>query len=100
MHTRSGAKTTTTNNTPVKSIEKVFKKSEKKTKSANRSKTDLLVSNIISSIKENTPKAVEPKKVENEVKPAAAAPKKKPTANIPVRGKPKSGRPWKEVKQK
>lgn len=104
MHTRSTrSKTASQVAAPVEKVEKV-KKIANKSKSAKAQNTDALVASIISSIKEDNSKSVDSDnspdtndKSANEVKPVAP---KKVNAVKPVRGLPKSGRPWKDVKQK
>lgn len=68
-----------------------------KKKAPQKQNNDSLVANIISSIKEeNSSKKSDEKQNENGNSTAV----KKSTAPKVVRGKPKSGRPWKEVKQR
>lgn len=95
--------TVNVNGTPSK---KAKKQSADKTDAVNTTgkstvKTDDLVSNILNTIeKGNADKSVE-LKGEQKKKPASEKtllPKKTP--QIHIRGQPKSGRPWKEVKQK
>lgn len=73
------------------------KKVRSESKSAKKQSTDALVADIISSIKQDDSAAAEPANGTNDVKPAV---QKKVQTVKPVRGIAKSGRPWKDVKQK
>lgn len=72
---------------------------EKKKKVQQKPRSDALVASIITSIKEenSTQKPVE---ANSECLSASKKANKKPAAPKTVRGLPKSGRPWKETKQK
>lgn len=77
---------------------------EKKKKVQQKPRTDALVASIITSIKEenSTQKAIETNS-ESVIQLHSSASKKantKPAVPKTVRGLPKSGRPWKETKQK
>lgn len=92
---------------PVEKVEKVSKVT-KKPKATKLQNTDALVSSIISSIKEDNAKkepattgnadATSGESSADDAKKSVA--KNKPKAVKSVRGLPKSGRPWKDVKQK
>lgn len=110
MLTRSQEKNTegtnsTANGNGTPSKAKAKKQSADKTDVVNTTakvaKSDDLVSNILNTIeKGNADKSVE-LKGEQKKKPASEKsllPRKTPQVHI--RGQPKSGRPWKEVKQK
>lgn len=68
---------------------------KKKKAAAAKQSTDALVANIISSIKEEN-SVQKPTEVET----AKKTPPVKVAGPKQIRGKPKSGRPWKEVKQR
>lgn len=97
MNTRSGKKSQAA--VPEEKVEKV-NKSATKTKSAKSKNTDALVANIIDSIKEENSKETEVNSTSNETNQVKKPAPKKIGQKKPVRGLPKSGRPWKEVKEK
>lgn len=82
----------------VENTEKPVEKVEKKKKVQQKPIADGLVASIITSIKEenSTQKVAEANNGSSATKKAS----KKPVAPKTVRGVPKSGRPWKEAKQK
>lgn len=84
--------------TASQSVENTEKPVETKKKVQQKPKPDALVASIITSIKEenSTQKATEANNTSN----ASKSVSKKPAAPKTVRGLPKSGRPWKEKKQK
>lgn len=77
---------------PVEEAKTVSKKTPKK------QKTDALVASILDEIKEENA-AAKSATEDGAAKPAAAA-EKPIKLQKTLRGKPKSGRPWKDVKQK
>lgn len=75
------------------------KKSSEAAKTEDKNtKTNDLVNNLLKSIvKENANEAEQSNNVSTNTKPQQVS---KPKLNAGIRGKPKSGRPWKDVKQK
>lgn len=72
---------------------------QSKKKASQKQTTDVLVASILSSIKEeNSAKKSDGKKDENGTSNSTAV--QKSVGPKIVRGKPKSGRPWKEAKQR
>lgn len=72
---------------------------QSKKKAPQKQNSDVLVASLINSIKEeNSAKKSDEKKPENGE--LNSVPAKQSVGPKVVRGKPKSGRPWKEVKQR
>lgn len=102
MQTRSKNQGTT--GTPVSAVKPVAtkRKSQKveKTESTDSKnlKTDSLVNNLLKSIEQSNEKEKEEQTTKD--KQSKPKPVNKQNLNAGIRGKPKSGRPWKDVKQK